>query len=195
MSYKFDIQYCTTSDAELFTRVIRLRYEAYKANNRLTWQRSWKDMHDEQDERSIIVVASVNNKVCGSLRVTTSHEGDILSYPKPNIPLNQYVESSRLCINPCARGKGLWYLLAAHMVIVGHKTERGFIIGSAMDELVPTWSKIGFKKAGYRYFNNDINGADHELMMLDIVRVLKGECDPKFYSVLQQELQKSIHNS
>lgn len=171
-------------------------------------------MRDEWDERSIIVVAFKSRQLCGSIRVIVNSATDKLSYPAPYpqdlaasgsqpvkmIRIGEYVESSRLCIAPEYPGKGLyggrelWYLLAACMVIVGYETGRNYIVGSATDELVPIWRKIGFEKTGYRYFNEDIAGKDHEMLVLDIAQVLNGHCNKAFHQVLLKVWEGSKNN-
>lgn len=195
MNHAFQIEFCTIKNSSLFSAVMKLRYEAYRVDDRLTWQHSWADMHDQWDTRSVIIAAILEGKPIGSVRVTVHTCKDELSYPmvplafdKPETSVIQnpahYVEASRLCISPDWRGKGLWYFLAAHMIRVGHKSGRRYIVGSAIDELLPTWTKVGFCKTGHRYFNEDIGGRIHEMMILDIPQVLEGNCDKTFHQIL-----------
>jgi N-acyl-L-homoserine lactone synthetase len=197
------IKWCTSKNSEFFSSIMKLRYEAYSADDRLTWQRSWKNMYDQWDEKAIIAVVMLDDVISGSIRITINNNADELSYPFlyfPNryltdsqlITQEQYVESSRLCIKPSARGKGLWYLLAAQMIKMTKRTGRQYIVGSAIDELIPTRSKIGFRKTGHRYLNKDINGKIHEMMILNIPDVLKGNCDKAFHDVLLDVLNLPI---
>jgi hypothetical protein len=192
-----DVQLCTCS-SPFFPAIMQLRFEAYTADGRLTWQKTVRDMRDRWDERSVSVLIRVNGARAGSIRVTTSVEGEELSYPDPLtdgdyarlfgstdmsrcLPERKdYAESSRLCIAPSMRGKGLWYPLAAQMVILGLYSRRPFIVGSAIDELLPTWEKIGFERTGLRYLNEDISGRIHEMIVLDVARVIEGNCDHRF---------------
>ena len=199
MEASIHVRLCTTKNSDLFTDVMKLRYEAYFADSRLTWQSSWADMHDEWDERSIIAAAYLNGQISGSIRVTVNNRADVLSYPSLYIKNNLenadhkatritpdlYVESSRLCISPQCRGQGLWYQLAAYMVAIANKTGRRYIVGSAIDELVPTWCKIGFNKTGYRYHNSDIGGQIHEMMFLDVSHVLENPFNKAFHQIVQ----------
>jgi hypothetical protein len=97
---------------------------------------------------------------------------------------DEYVEASRLCILPAMRGRGLWYLLAAHMISIGCRSNRHYIVGSAIDELLPTWEKVGFERTGLRYFNEDIGGRIHEMIILELNSVIGGACDSRFYPYL-----------
>jgi hypothetical protein len=178
---------------------MRLRFEAYSADDRLTWQKTAGDMRDQWDERSLSALLSVEGRPGGSIRVTVSSDSEELSYPSPvtdddyrrffglvaganRLPhRSEYVESSRLCILPSVRGKGLWYPLAAQMVAMGCHSRRSFVVGSAIDELLPTWQRVGFERTGLRYFNHDIGGRVHEMIVLDLERVVAGKCDPKFH--------------
>lgn len=176
------IQLCTIKNAKLFSAVMQLRYQSYSADNRLTWQRSWLDMYDQWDERSVLAVAMLAGNPIGSLRVTVNTHRDEPSHPLPygaeetSIAPTDYVEASRLCIAPEYRGKGLWYPLAAQMVRLGEKSGRRFIVGSAREELLATWLKVGFCKTGHRYINVNVGNQIDEMMILDIKKVIN-DCD------------------
>lgn len=181
---------------------MNIRYESYAADKRLPWQKSANDMRDCFDDRSVSCLISLGRIDVASIRVTVSSESEELSYPEvaheddygrlfdrapswSHLPdRRDYVECSRTAVLPSHRGRGLWFLLAAQMVAMAKPSGRSFIVGSAIDELLPTWQKVGYKRTGLRYFNDDIGGRIHEMIVLDVERVIGGECDPKFHPLV-----------
>ena len=179
-----------------------IRYESYAADGRLTWQKAVSDMRDEFDYRSVSALITLDGVDVASIRVTVSSESEELSYPEAindgdyerlfdrtpgwsRLPeRSDYVECSRTAVLPSHRGRGLWFLLAAQMVAMARPSGRPFIVGSAIDELLPTWQKVGYRRTGLRYFNDDIGGRTHEMIVLDIERVIGGECDRRFHPLV-----------
>jgi GNAT superfamily N-acetyltransferase len=202
------IDFCTMVSPR-FLSVMKIRYASYAADQRLTWQKSIDDMRDHFDERSVSALISLNGVEVASIRVTVSSQSEELSYPEvareddyarlftcpsswnPLPDRRDYVESSRAAVLPSHRGKGLWFLLAAQMVAMAKPSGRPFIVGSAIDELLPTWQKVGYKRTGLRYFNNDIGGQIHEMIVLDVNRVIGGECAARFHPLVLAALNSA----
>jgi len=193
---ELSFQLCTAvASPHLFSTVLHTRFLAYGASGRLTHQKAAHEMGDEWDGRSVLVLASFEGVAVGSVRVTIGTRGESLSYPSSldterhllTLPdPSDYVEPSRFCILPEFRGRGFWYPIAAQMVLLGLRTGRRFMVGSALDSLTPTWNKIGFRRLGFRYAHNLIGGGTSEMLQLDVQAVIGGSCDPTFFRTLQR---------
>jgi N-acyl-L-homoserine lactone synthetase len=160
---------------EDYERVLRLRFDAYRHAGKLHPDVKLKQMSDEFDARSAIVVARKENQIVGSVRVIFHGAQDPLSYgryfPEPLAGLptrEEYAEASRLCIDRKYRGQGLFEILAEEMATATARRGRRYIVGGSTAQLLRRWEKCGFSGTGHFYKSGDIAGLEHQIIVMDL---------------------------
>src|SRR5262245_56890819 len=102
-----------------------LRHRAYAQDEKISPEQRPEDFTDDWDARSTVLLAFMGRRLAGSVRVIPNvNVNEIRSVhgfagPVP-IPIEGSFalgEASRLCVDPDARGRGLFWELAAEMIL------------------------------------------------------------------------------
>ncbi len=173
------------------SEILELRRIAYAEAGKLGRGKAKTDETDSRDAEALVVIAEVTGQLVASVRLALARpglifdqscrfHGDLHSVPSGS----DSVEASWGCIHPDLQGKGLFWLLAAHMLIEAAHLGRGYILSGTDVNLWSYWRRCGFRATGatYRYAHSDHR---YQLIVLDIQAALAGRgIDPKFASVL-----------
>ena len=159
-----------------------LRHRAYLAANKIDSRQRAEDFFDDWDERSTVIVATEGSRLVGSVRVipgvTLTEIQAVHGFNgKVPIPIERRLalgEASRLCVDPGARGRGLFWELAAEMVLLAQDMEIQNLFGAATDNLWPNYSECGFTDLGVTYAFAGLNNSIHRLMLMSVPDVIAG---------------------
>lgn len=164
-----------------YVEVLTLRNLAYSKANKIAKMATVQHLSDRFDCASIIIGVRQEQRLIGSIRVTELAE----SYPNflypyyqdmPDCPdIDDTAEGSRLCILPSAKGQGLALILEVLMVLTAYYRGKKYLLGSAEGTLINFHTRCGFKRLGKTYVNDTFNDIPHELLIMDIAAVLKGQ--------------------
>jgi hypothetical protein len=171
----------------------RLRHRAYAAANKINPRQQAEDFVDDWDERSTVIIATEGNELAGSVRVipdVTIPEIQAVhgfggTVPIPIERRRSLGEGSRLCVDPYARGRGLFWELAAEMVLLARDLEIQNLFGGSTDSLWPNYSECGFSDLGVTYPFSSLNNSLHRLMLMSVPDVIAGKgISSRFHQVL-----------
>ncbi len=171
--------------------VLALRRLAYDTTGKLPLGARAAHL-DGYDGWAIHVTAYNGAEVVGSVRVIPpvpglpfSYARNFLTPPGVSAASAGLVEASRMCIHPLRQGCGLFWPLAARMVLAAVELGGVTVIGGATHDFLKPWAACGFRVTGDTYQSRDFGGLPHHLFALDVSVVLRGEgISPRFADAL-----------
>jgi len=175
-----DFTYVKTE--EEYNQVLHLRYEAFKAANKLTENDTIELMADEFDARAKILLVKHQNKVVGTARIFTNdtyETSEVKKYLPDTSALpkaNDCLECSRLCTDPNIRGADVMHELMAHFVLSALKLGKRYLIANAGGTLLDYYKRIGWQSTGIKFANRFAkNGYEAEIIKLDTYKTILGK--------------------
>jgi GNAT superfamily N-acetyltransferase len=166
--------------ADVAGDLAELRWRAYVREGKWDRAKPASDFVDAWDARSLVVTASVEHKIIGSVRVTprvTIAEIRSVHGFYGEVPLTSedgLGEGSRLCVDPDYRGLGLFWTLAAEMSLLAREIGITQLVGGTTEALWPNWAECGFTYLGVSYPFASLNNVAHRLMRMDVSAVAEG---------------------
>lgn len=179
---------------ERFPEILKLRRTAYQAAQKFGPDTAESEENEEADPRnlrSLTVIAEVAGQIVGSLRLTPPLPGPILhhtckfSEPVQGLPpRSDFIEASWACVHPGHQGKGLFWYLAAYMVLVTEQLGKPYLVGGTDASMWPNWRRCGYRKTGSTY-RGALSDNTYWVMYLDVEEILAGRnIAPEFARVL-----------
>ena len=140
--------------------ILELRRAAYTSVGKLGPGRAKQVETDSRDERAWVLVAEEAGQLVACVRLTPPLPGPVQTQVQlwsrlnPDLPGTfelDYTEVSWACIHPDHQGRGLFWSLAAQMILAAAKLGRRYLIGGADDSLWSYWRRCGFRDTGFVY--------------------------------------------
>jgi predicted GNAT family N-acyltransferase len=181
---KSHLRFRSVRSMEDYAEVLRLRREAYVGAGKRGEETLPEDMASPLDGKSRILMAIHQHRLVGTLTFTFPvDEGTVLDsqmgfpgakYPASIPPKANLIEASRLCIDSEYRGTDVLQGLFEHGLKHFLLSDRHWLLTSAMDELLPMYEKIGFRRLGASYRHPRLNHKEHHLIIASRTTFLAG---------------------
>lgn len=172
---KSHLRFRSVRSMEDYAEVLGLRREAYVGAGKRDQDTRPEDMASPLDGKSRILMALHHDRLVGTLTFTfPADEGTVLDsqtgfpgakYPVPLPPKANLIEVSRLCIDSEYRGTDVLQGLFEHGLKHFLLSDRHWLLTSAMDELLPMYERIGFRRLGASYKHPRLNNKEHHLII------------------------------
>lgn len=141
------------SSEEEYEKVLYVRFNAYKAANKVKDGMTLFDMKDQYDEHAIIYAAFIGPNIVGTIRLVFRNNGNKLPLEEyfdiskiSEINPDETVEISRFAIDPHFQGTDLFFaLFRKNMIEMGMKQIK-YPVCLATGELAPYYRTIGAKE-------------------------------------------------
>lgn len=169
-----------------------LRGAAYGGAGKSGPERPDSDRSDPREDRAVMILAEVEGRLAGSLRVIPPGPGPIL-HPECRLegdlgtlpPCAETAEGGWGCVHPDFGGRGLFWHLSARMFTVAHEFGANWLIAGSDAQLWQFWQRCGFRKTGITY-RGVYSRALYSMMIAKIVDVLRGRgVAPELAEVLE----------
>jgi len=160
---------------EEYIEVLKLRFETYKAANKVSKNTNFTNMISEVDKISKIIGVFHHNTLVGSVTLTMPTREDIIldterplknGYPKKFPKKTNLIEISRLCTHKNYRKGDLILRLIEHMYKELAISKRDYMISSTEAKLWPLYKGIGMKKTGLGYEHPNLDNIWHDIIIL-----------------------------
>ncbi len=181
---KSHLRFRSVKSLEDYAEVLYLRRDAYVGAGKRARETSPEDMASALDGKSRILMAHHHERLVGTLTFTfpTSEETVLDSqagfqggkYPVPLPPKANLIEVSRLCIHPEYRGTDVLQGMFEHGLKHFLMSDRHWLLTSAMDELLPMYERIGFRRLKASYKHPQLNNKEHHLIIASRTAFLGG---------------------
>jgi predicted GNAT family N-acyltransferase len=169
------LRFRSVRSMEDYAEVLGLRREAYVGAGKRGQDTLPEDMASPLDGKSRILMALHHDRLVGTLTFTfPTDEGTVLDsqtgftgakYPVAIPPKANLIEVSRLCIHSEYRGTDVLQGLFEHGLKHFLLSDRHWLLTSAMDELLPMYERIGFRRLGASYKHPRLNNKEHHLII------------------------------
>ncbi len=174
-SVKSRLRFRTVKTMEDYAEVLYLRRDAYvRAGKRPQGTRP-EAMAGPLDGKSRIIMAWHGDLLVGTMTFTfPDSEATVLDsqagfpgavYPIALPPKTQMIEVSRLCIHEGYRSTDLLQGLFEHGLQHFLASDRKWLLSSAVDELMPLYKRIGFRRLRATYSHPSLNHLKHHLIL------------------------------
>ncbi|MDB5048085.1 MAG: type pilus assembly PilZ [Fibrobacteres bacterium] len=158
-----------------YAQVLHLRRDAYVGAGKRFHGTTPEEMATPLDGISRILIAHHRGRLVGTMTFTfPSNEDTMLDsqtgfpgrkYPVKIPPKANLIEVSRLCIHDEYRGTDLLQGLFEHGLKHFLMSDRHWLLTSAVDELLPIYERIGFKRLQASYKHPRLNNKEHHLIL------------------------------
>ena len=165
---------------ERIGEILELRKITYEAAQKIAPNTHPIDLTDSRDPKASFVIAESGGRIIGSVRLAPPVSGPLL-YPDAMLkgplthipPKSQILETAWACIHPDHQGQGLFWHLAAHMLITAKTYGKPFLIGAAEPKLWNNWRRCGYQKTGVS-FERATTGREYSVIVLELAAVFEG---------------------
>lgn len=178
---------------EIKEELQQLRKRAYTADGKINSDYPAEQFFDIWDDRSTVIAALVGDQIVGSVRVVPNVSIEEIRYVhgfEGNIPVDikcELGEASRLCVDPSQRGQGLFWELAAEMVLTARDLNISNLFGAATENLCRNWFECGFTDLGVKYPFSSLNNSLHRLLLMSVPSAVTGNLiSDRFRQVLSR---------
>jgi predicted GNAT family N-acyltransferase len=181
---KSHLRFRSVRSMEDYAEVLKLRREAYVGAGKRGEETRPEDMASPLDGKSRILMAIHHTRLVGTLTFTFPVDEDTIldsqtgfpgaKYPVPVPPKANLIEVSRLCIDSEYRGTDVLQGLFEHGLKHFLLSDRHWLLTSAMDELLPMYGRIGFRRLGASYKHPRLNHKEHHLIIASRTTFLAG---------------------
>ena len=178
-----------------YKQVLELRRLSYSQAGKMSVDATLEKLADEFDARARILIAKHRGNVVASLRIIFHGPEDRLEEERfvalpPGFPRNEeLLEVMRVCTHPDYRKSEILYRLFQQLMVVALQVRRRWIVGSATRELLPLYLRLGCKRTGLIYRHEDLGDLEHELFLLNVPGVIKGEgVSPIVWNIVGEEI-------
>jgi hypothetical protein len=156
-SLSLGVDFYNLKSEDDYVEVLELRKLAHTLDGNLKSSITAAEMGDIDDARARIVVGKYHGKIVSTARIRYNeldepleHESHV-AWPKELPRRDQIIEVSRVATHPAFRRNNLLAALfrfTCHNII---QPERPWLVMSCLDQMVPYYQKIGFRKTGLRH--------------------------------------------
>jgi len=175
------VQFSYVKSEEEYQEVLRLRYEAYKTEGKLSPNARIQDMADIFDIRSRIVIGKIGGKVIATGRLTFNNHDQPLEQEQyvdwsETLPRrDQSVEIMRLCTHPKFRGSDLLVVMFKFMATAVAQSKREWVILNTTEKYLPMYQRMGGKKTGISFNFKKFNNKTHYILVGHVQSCLIGK--------------------
>ncbi|HKP95086.1 MAG TPA: GNAT family N-acyltransferase [Fibrobacteria bacterium] len=181
---KNHLRFRSVKTLEDYAEVLHLRRDAYVGAGKRTEATTPEDMATPLDGKSRILMAHHHDCLVGTITFTfPSSEDTVLDsqsgfpggkYPVSLPPKANLIEVSRLCIHQEYRGTDVLQGMFEHGLKHFLMSDRHWLLTSAMDDLLPIYERVGFKRLKASYKHPQLNHKEHHLIMASRTAFLGG---------------------
>lgn len=181
---KSRLRFRTVKNMSDYAEILHLRRDAYVDAAKKPEGTSPESMAGHLDGMSRILMVHHHDKLVGTMTFTYPAGEDILldsqagfagqKYPVDLPPKANLIEVSRLCIHRDYRGTDLLQGLFEHGIKHFLTSDRHWLLTSAVDDLLPTYLRIGFVQLGASYNHQSLNNRKHHLILAHRNAFLQG---------------------
>ncbi len=171
------IEYGYMQTIEDYHKVLELRVKAYSQIGKIPKNSTPQDMSDLFDANSNIIIAKLHNQIIGSVRMTLCENindkyelDDSIEIPKRFNRLKT-IEISRLSVDPDYQNTDVVLGLLERCTQLVLQRNLTHVITSCIDEMVPYYYKLGFKKQGITFQLKTLHNIPHHFLALNIKTV------------------------
>ena len=172
------IHFKILSSQKEYLDVLTLRKKAYSESTAIS---AFESMSDTFDADAIIVIALHQRRVVASLRILQS-KGGIAGLEHSSMvdlrPLvsaeDRLLEITRVCTDADYRKGDLLASLFQFTARTAIGLDCTTIVGSATDDLLPLYLRLGFKKTTLRYCHPKLGSKQHSIICADQDQILRG---------------------
>lgn len=179
---KDHIEYGLARTEEEFESVLRLRLAAYGRVGKVDESKHWKDMADEFDSRSLVLIGKFKGKVVASGRLTFAGKSDIFeletSIQLPEkflVDRTKVIEVSRLCVDENFLSTNLIHGIFEWGFQYCVKSGVEWVISSTEMKLAHIYKKIGFTVTKKDFELVTLKGKRHFFMYGNMNDVVSGK--------------------
>ena len=173
------IRFSVCRSPERLAEILQLRRLAFAAPRPSDPSSTVAYEHDPRDEDASVVIAESAGRIIGSVRLCRPIPGPILHHTSRisgstrGLPVRaDYIETSRACIHPDHRGKGLFWHLVAHMLHAARAFGRPYLVAGTGSRHWRNWRRCGFTKIGATY-RRAHSEAEYSVLVLELRRALE----------------------
>jgi hypothetical protein len=172
---KAHLRFRSVKTMEDYAEVLHLRRDAYVGAGKRAEATTPEDMASSLDGKSRILMAHHHGRLVGTITFTFPTSEDTVldsqngfqgaKYPVDLPPKANMIEVSRLCIHHEYRGTDVIQGMFEHGLKHFLMSDRHWLLTSAMDELLPIYERIGFKRLDASYKHPQLNNKEHHLII------------------------------
>lgn len=166
---------------EEYKEVLRLRFEAYKMEGKLSPNYSVNDMGDIYDTRSRIVIGRYNGQIVATGRMTFNEydqnfeQENFVKWTEDLPARHESVEIMRVCTHPEFRGSDLLFAMFKFMAVAVVQSRRDWIVLSTTEKYVPLYLKMGGVYTGSSFKLPKLNNTEHKLIVGNVRDSITGK--------------------
>jgi predicted GNAT family N-acyltransferase len=177
-----------------YEEVLELRLRAHKAGGTVDESSCPKDMSDQYDSNSRIIVAKFKGRIVASARIHFSsleermeHE-QYLQWPAAYPRRDTVLEITRVCTHPDFRSNDLLAGLIRFLAITCFQPQRPWVLISSTDAMLPFYEKIGLAKTELHYEHPVYKGKQNVLLTYS-PDILRGKSvHPIYWNVIWKDV-------
>jgi len=184
---------------EDYREVLKLRLSANADIGHISPGITVDDMADEYDSRARIVVAKYKGQVIATARMLYNQLGDKLEQEQyiewsGTLPRkDQVLEMSRAATHSAFRKNDLLATLFGFIAAACALSGREWVIISSPDDMVPFYTKLGWKKTGLDYNHPTFGNVHQNILMANIHDVLCGkDVHPLYWNLVWKEAAQHV---
>ena len=196
------VDYYFVNTDEDYQRVLELRLIANALAKKIPEGYSINDMSDLFDTRGRIIAGRYRDQIAVSCRLHFSESGDPLehesyiSLPSDFPRRDQIMECARAATHPDYRGGDLWSTFIQHVAICAVQANRPWILLSTTEELIPMYSRIGFRKQNITYVDPMYPEMTQHLLLMPVLDCILGKSiDPFTWNIVWRDVADYILDS
>jgi hypothetical protein len=157
------------------------------------------ELSDVFDTRSRIAIAVYKGEVVASMRLIFNEMSDPMEHDQylrlpSNIPRkDQICEITRVCTHPSYRGSDLLINLFRFVGLAVVQSGRQFILGCATKDLLPLYTKLGFKSTNLVFKHEQLNNIEHTIFIGDVIEGITGKgVNPLIWNLVWEPLATEL---
>ena len=188
------VQFSYVKSKEDYEKVLKLRYKAYRAAQKISEDKTYQDMADTFDSRSRIVIGKYKGEIVSTGRLIFHQYEDKLeqenyiTWPDHLPRRDEIVEITRVCTDPDFRGSDLLLSMFNYFTVTVAQSKRQWVVLCASNEMKSFYQKIGFEKTGLSYPHKALNNLEHHVLIGNFVETLTGESvGPIYWNIVWSE--------
>ncbi len=166
---------------ERLNEILELRRVANAAADQLAPDISAAQLLGPRELAASNVVAEINGRLVGTVRLAPPIEGFLLNHANPTLgPVrglpksSEYLETAWAAVHPKYHGRGILWRLAAHMVITAQQCGKPFLVGGCNPSMWRFWQRCGYRETGIPYIGRNSPYVQYSVILMDVEAVLAG---------------------
>jgi len=193
------VEYSFARDAEELQEVFQLRTKAYAEAGKVS---SEDLLVDEYDAKSRIVIGKFKGQIVASARIFFPEQGEALEHeqyvqlPEECARRDEVVEIMRICTDPEFRRSDLLISLFHFIAVTCAQAKRHRVVGCATPELVPLYTRIGFRDTEITYRHPLLGNKEHRVIIANTKACILGAgINPIVWNILWKDIARYLINN